>query len=152
MIDCSGHGAGLYSPPSQARTVINMNKRPLSVTVIGCIFVAAGIIGLAYHGAGFEAQRPFDFGIVLVLLVRLLAILGGVFLLRGSDWARWFLLIWIGYHVILSAFHSMFELIMHSLLFAVIAYFLYRPRVSAYFRDARAGAARPPRKDDTPVA
>jgi hypothetical protein len=37
------------------------------------------------------------------------------------------------------------------LLFAVIAFFLYRPRVSAYFRDMREGTARQPRKDDTPV-
>jgi hypothetical protein len=117
-----------------------MNKRPHSVTVIGCLFVVAGAIGLAYHGAEFKAQHPFDNDIILVLLVRLLAILGGVFLLRGSGWARWFLLIWIAYHVILSAFHTVFELIMHGLLFAVIAYFLYRPRVSAYFRDMRAGA------------
>ena len=129
-----------------------MSKRPLSVTAIGCIFVVAGVVGLAYHGAEFKAQRPFDYGVVLVLLVRLLAILGGVFLLRGSDWARWLLLIWIAYHVILSAFHSVFELITHSLLFAVIAYFLYRPRVSAYFRDKRAGAAHPPSKDDIPLA
>ena len=151
-IDSPGHGAGLYSPPSQARTVVNMNERPRSVTAIGCIFIVAGVIGLAYHGAEFKAQRPFDYDIVWVLLVRLLAILGGVFLLRGSDWARWLLLIWIAYHVILSAFHSMFEVIMHGLLFAVIAYFLYRPRVSAYFRDSRAGAAHPPGKDDTPAA
>ena len=129
-----------------------MNKRPHSVTAIGCIFIVAGVIGLAYHGAEFKAHRPFDYGNVWVLLVRLLAIIGGVFLLRGSDWARWFLLIWIAYHVILSAFHSAFELITHSLLFAVIAYFLYRPRVSAYFRDMRAGTARQPRKDDTPAA
>jgi hypothetical protein len=128
-----------------------MNKRPRSVTAIGYLFVVAGAIGLAYHGAEFEARRPFDYDIVWVLLVRLLAILGGVFLLRGSDWARWFLLIWIAYHVILSAFHSMRELIMHGLLFAVVAYFLYRPRVSAYFRDAIASAARPPGKDDRPV-
>ena len=129
-----------------------MNKRPHSVTAIGCIFIVAGVIGLAYHGAEFKAQRPFVYDSVWVLLVRVLAILGGVFLLRGSDWARWFLLIWIAYHVILSAFHSVFELITHSLLFAVIAYFLYRPRVSAYFRDMRAGTAHQPRKDDTPIA
>jgi hypothetical protein len=129
-----------------------MNKRPHSVTAIGCIYIVAGVIGLVYHGAEFKAQRHFDYDNVWVLLVRLLAILGGVFLLRGRDWARWFLLIWMAYHVILSAFHSVFELITHSLLFAVIAYFLYRPRVSAYFRDMRAGAARQPGKDDTPVA
>lgn len=129
-----------------------MNKRPHSVTAIGCIFIVAGVVGLAYHGAEFIAQRHFDYDNVWTLLVRFLAILGGVFLLRGSDWARWFLLIWMAYHVILSAFHSVFELITHSLLFAVIAYFLNRPRVSAYFRDMRAGTARQPRKDDTPVA
>jgi hypothetical protein len=129
-----------------------MNKRPHSVTAIGCIFIVAGVIGLAYHGAEFKMQRNFDYDNVWVLLVRLLAILGGLFLLRGRDWARWFLLIWMAYHVILSAFHSAFELITHSLLLAVIAYFLYRPRVSAYFLDMRAGAARQPRKDDTPVA
>jgi hypothetical protein len=63
-----------------------------------------------------------------------------------------FLLIWMAYHVILSALHSVFELITHSLLFAVIAYLLYRPRVSAYFRDRRAGTAHQPGNDDTPVA
>lgn len=130
----------------------NMNKRPRSVTAIGCIFIAAGVIGLAYHGAEFKARRAFDYDAIWVLLVRFLAIVGGVFLLRGSDWARWFLLIWIAYHVILSAFHSIFGLITHSLLFAIIAYFLYRPRVSAYFRDTKAGAAQSPGKDDTPVA
>ena len=128
-----------------------MNKRPHSVTAIGCIFVAAGVIGLAYHGAEFKARRHFDYDNVWVLLVRLLAIIGGVFLLRGSDWARWFLLIWVAYHVILSAFHSTFELITHTLLFAVIAYFLYRPRVSAYFRDARAEPARQPSKGGGPA-
>jgi len=115
-----------------------MNKRPGSVTVIGCIFVIAGAIGFAYHLTEFKALRPFEYDVVLVLLVRLLAIIGGVFLIRGSDWARWFLLIWLAYHVILSAFHSMFELIIHGLLLAVMAYFLYRPLVSAYFRNANA--------------
>jgi len=115
-----------------------MNKRPSSVTVIGCIFVIAGAIGFAYHLTEFKAQRPFEYDVVWVLLVRLLAIIGGVFLIRGSDWARRFLLIWLAYHVILSAFHSMFELITHGLLLAAIAYFLYRPPVSAYFRDANA--------------
>jgi uncharacterized membrane protein HdeD (DUF308 family) len=129
-----------------------MNKRPLTVTVIGCIFLVAGVIGISYHLTELNPQRPFEADVIWVLLVRLLAILGGLFLLRGRDWARWFLLIWLAYHVILSSFHSIFELITHSLLFAVIAFFLFRPRVSAYFRAARASHANPQRKDDTPVA
>jgi len=62
-------------------------------------------------------------------------------MLRGRNWARWLLLIWIAYHVILSGVHSLFQLVVHGLLFAVIAYFLFRPRASAYFRGARPGNA-----------
>src|SRR5262249_39079375 len=62
-----------------------------------------------------------------------LAIVCGVFLLRGSNWARWLLLAWIAFHVVLSAFHNVFELAMHSLLLVVVAYCLFRPRTSAYF-------------------
>lgn len=111
-----------------------MNKRPLSVTVIGCIFVAAGVIGLAYHVTEFKTPRSFEYGILWICLLRLLAILGGVLVLRGNNWARWLLLVWIAYHVILSAFHSLSELVAHGLLFAVIAYVLFRPQASAYFR------------------
>ena len=115
-----------------------MNKRPLSVTVIGCLFVAAGVIGFAYHVTEFKAQRPFRYEVVWVCFVRLLAIVCGVFMLRGRNWTRWLLLVWIAYHVVLSAFHSLSELVMHSLLLVVVAYFLFRARTSAYFRGTRA--------------
>ena len=121
-----------------------MNKRPISVTVIGCIFIAAGVIGFAYHVSEFKPQRPFQYDLVLVSLVRLLAILGGVFVLRGKNWARWLLLAWIAFHVVLSAFHSLFELAVHGLLLAVIAYVLFRPPASAYFRSAGADPAQTP--------
>jgi hypothetical protein len=61
-------------------------------------------------------------------------------MLRGSNWARWLLLVWVAYHVILSAFHSLSGLAIHSLLFAVVAYFLFSPPPAAYFRGARAGS------------
>ena len=129
-----------------------MNKRPLTVTVISIIFIVAGGVGLAYHITELNPQRPFENDAIWVLLLRFLAILGGLFLLRGRNWARWLLLVWLAYHVILSAFHSMSELITHSLLFVVIAYFLFRPRVSAYFGTREQGSANPPGKDDTHVA
>src|SRR5437667_12744380 len=114
-----------------------MKKRPLSITIISWLFLAAGVIGLAYHATEFKADRPFQYDVVWVCLVRVLAILCGAFMLRGSNWARWLLLVWIACHVVLSAFHSLFELVIHSLLFAVVAYFLFRPQASAYFRGAR---------------
>ena len=111
-----------------------MTKRPLSVTIIGCLFVAAGMVGLVYHATEFTTtNRPFQ--LVLVCFVRLLAIVCGAFMLRGQNWARWGLLVWIAYHVVLSALHSVFEFVVHGLLLAVIAWFLLRPRASAYFRN-----------------
>ena len=109
-----------------------MNKRPPSVTIIGCIFIAAGIIGFAYHVTEFKTLPPFE--VVWVCLLRLLAIFGGMFVLRGHNWARWLLLVWMAYHVVLSAFHPLSELVAHGLLFVVIAYVLFRPQASAYFR------------------
>ena len=113
-----------------------MRRRPLSITIIGWLFIGAGTIGLVYHASELKIQRPVEYEVILVCIVRLLAILSGVFLLRGANWARWLLLVWLAYHVILSAFHSFFEFEMHGVLLGVIAYFLFRPEASAYFRGA----------------
>jgi len=59
-----------------------MNKRPRSIIVIGCLFIAVGVVGLAY-ATEFKADRPFQYNVVWVCFVRFLAILGGVFMLRG---------------------------------------------------------------------
>ena len=117
--------------------MVLMNKRPLSVTIIGWLYIAVGTIGLAYHFPEIKAQHPFQSDIVWAELVRLLAIVSGVYLLRGHNWARWLTLAWIAFHVVLSAFHSLQGLIMHSLLCAVFAYLLFRPRATRYFRGAR---------------
>lgn len=115
-----------------------MRTRPRSITVISWAFVAVGVVGLGYHLTEFNAHRPFDHDLLWVSVVRLLAVLCGVFLLRGSNWARWGLVVWLGYHVILSVLHTPFELAVHSLLFAAVLYFLFRPPASAYFRGATA--------------
>ena len=113
-----------------------MRKRPRSITIIAWLLIGAGTIGLVYHATEFKTERPFAYDVIWVGIVRLLAIISGIFMLRGSNWARWLLLVWLAYHVILSTFHSLFELAVHSLLLAVIAYFLFRPQASAYFLSA----------------
>ena len=129
-----------------------MNKRPLPITVISWIFIAVGSIALLYHSAELKAQHPFDYGLVWVCFVRLRAVLGGVFMLRGFNWARWLLVVWIAYHVILSAFNSPLEVVLHSLLFSVVVYFLFRSQASAYFRRSGAETPQNPKTDDTPAA
>jgi hypothetical protein len=80
------------------------------------------------------AHGPFEYGEAWVLFIRLLAIICGVFILRGANWARWFALVWIAYHVILSALHSVSGTVIHIVLLAVVAHALYRPQSSEYFR------------------
>ena len=120
-----------------------MNERPTSIAVISWIFMAVGSIALLYHLLPqhineLNAPHSFGYDLAWVCLVRIVAVLCGVFMLRGCNWARWLLVVWVGYHVILSAFHSPFEVVVHGVLFAVVVYFLFRPAASAYFRRQRA--------------
>jgi hypothetical protein len=116
-----------------------MPKRPLPVTLVAWLFVAAGTLGIAYHAHKIDLRHPFANDELLACIVRLLAIVGGAFALRGHNWARWLMLLWILYHVALSAFHpGPAEVIMHALIAAIVAYALFRPPANAYFRPAAA--------------
>ena len=109
-----------------------MKTRPLAVTIIGWLFIVAGTIGFLYHVTDFSSR--FEYNLLWVVFLRLLAIVCGVFILRGSNWARWLLLIWLFYHIILSAFHSWQGAIIHAWLFILVVYFLFRAQASSYFR------------------
>lgn len=110
-----------------------MNKRPLSITVVSWIFIVAGVLGLAYHARDFDPERPFDSDFLWICVVRLLAIVCGVFMLRGRNWARWLLVVWLGYHAGLSVLHTPFEMVVHSLLLVGFLFLLFRRTASTYF-------------------
>jgi len=114
-----------------------MNRRPLAVTLIGWLYIVVGAAGFMFHVRGFDLRHPFDLGPILVELLEIVALACGVYLLRGRNWARWGALAWIGFHVVLSAFHVLPELVVHSVFCAVLAYFLLRPSAGRYFRAAR---------------
>lgn len=118
-----------------------MTPRPLSVTIIGAVFVATGTIGLIYHLSEFQTLHPFPYGLLGISSVRLLAIVAGAYMLLGRDWARWLALAWMGFHVVVGALHDLFQFAMHALFFVVLAYFLLRPNVTRYFRKERGAAA-----------
>jgi hypothetical protein len=109
-------------------------KCPLSVIVIGCLFAAAGAIGIVHHANEFNVHSPEQQDLILVSSIRLLAVVAAVFLFFGHNWARWLLIIWLAFHIVLSAFHSVSQVLMHSLLLGIVAYFLFRPQTSAFFR------------------
>jgi hypothetical protein len=109
-------------------------KRPLPVTIIGWLFIVAGAIGFLYHLTEVDMQDPFTDDAVWTLVVRLIAVLGGILLLRGVNAGRWIVIAWMAYHVVLGYLHPPASLAMHALLLAVISLALFNARVNAYFR------------------
>jgi hypothetical protein len=118
-----------------------MNKRPFTVTIIGWIFIAAGAIGFVHHLTEIQLRQPFQSENFWILLLSLVAVVSGVFIMRGSNWARWLALGWIAFHVFLSFFHSWQQVLVHGLLFAMIGYVLFRPEARAYFRHTEINSA-----------
>jgi hypothetical protein len=109
----------------------SMNKRPLLVTILAYLLIVMGAVGIAYHLTEFRSTPPSEY--LLVLFVRLLAIVCGVFLLRGQGWARWLAMAWIAFHVVVSYFHSMQEAAMHAVIFVAFAVVLFMPAANRYF-------------------
>jgi hypothetical protein len=109
-------------------------KRPLAVTIIGWLFIVSGAVGIIYHFNELNIGDPLFNDAILILFVRLLAIIGGVLVLRKAGIGRWLLVAWMGYHVVLSYFHPMSELIMHAILWIGISIALFHPRVTEFFK------------------
>ena len=107
-------------------------KRPWAVTVLGLLFVAAGMVGLLYH----LSQETLSWELALISLLRLLAVIGGTFLMLGRNWARWLSVAWLALHVVISAFHSVEQMAAHAVLLAIVVYFLFKDRSANYFRPA----------------
>ena len=111
-----------------------LEKRPLSVTIVACVYIAVGAIGFAAH---FPELLAWQADSVWVESTELLAVVSGALMLRGQNWARWLAIAWIGFHVGLSAFGNLRELAVHALFFVLIAWILFRPRAARYFRRQR---------------
>ena len=109
--------------------------RRASIAIVGWLFIAAGVVGLAYHAREIDLRHALGFDLVASVVVRLIAIAGGVYVLLGRNWARWLLIAWMAYHVVLSAFHSPGELAFHFVLLIVLSWLLYRAGAAAYFHN-----------------
>lgn len=106
--------------------------RSIPVIVLSSLFIIAGIVGIIYHANDLKLLGTSS-DAIFILVIRLLAIIGGVFALRRKNWARWLLLAWISYHVVLSLFHPLPELLMHVALLAAVVYVYFLSRSSSYF-------------------
>lgn len=109
-----------------------MMRRPLTVTIIALLLIAVGAIGFTYH-FGELGRRPFPWEAVWVELVRLLAIVIGVFMLRGQNWARWLAVAWIAFHTVIGFLNTWQQGVMHALFLALFTWFLFQSDANRYF-------------------
>jgi hypothetical protein len=116
-----------------------VKQRPLSITIISWLFIVFGAIALVaglwpiVHMNGAQLGAEFEKH-WMVHLSRSAQIIAGVFMLYGQNWARWLLVVWLAFHVVVGALHSPFHLITHAVFFLVGLFFLFRPGAAAYFR------------------
>ena len=130
--------------------------RPRALTIAGWLFIAVGSAGLLtdwlpllaagapQHLEALLAEGPA--GLALLWGVRLLAVVGGAFLLRGASWARRTLVAWMLFHIGISLLHSVMQLLVHMAVFAGLTYVLFLPASSAYLQMKSEGAPRSRRK------
>jgi len=115
-------------------------KRPITVSIVGILFIIIGILSLSKaiwpllggNAARITGHELMDSGIVFVSAV--VALVGGLFVLRGANWARWLCLLWMAFHVVVSLFHNTTELLVHVLWMLVLIVLLTFGKAAAYFR------------------
>lgn len=128
------------SPQGEAHIA---KKRPVIVVVIGAAFIAIGLLDI-WRGVAPLTNKPAHLGgdDCVVLIIGIAAVLGGIWAVKGHDWARWLLAAWMALHVALSI-RQPYALLAHGVIFGLVLAGLFHPTASAYFRQ-RAACGRYP--------
>jgi hypothetical protein len=109
--------------------------RSWSLIAVAVIFLALGVLDIARGLAPLFASAPrwhMAADDMEVLAIGIAAIVGGVYVLKGRNWARWLLAVWMAFHVAISIPRPT-QLIAHVVIFGAIAFVLFRPATSQYF-------------------
>src|ERR1043166_8522117 len=118
---------------------MKVKKRPIAVTIVSVLFIIVGVGGmirgvwsvLAGRGGGITGHELMD--VSLVEVSSLAALVSGLFIWRGANWARWLCLAWMAFHVVVSMGHESMQLIVHIVWLVVLTVVLFWPSASAYF-------------------
>ena len=106
-----------------------MKRRPLSITIISWIFIVFGSIALLSGVLPLADLKSHWY----IHLSRILQIVAGVFMLYGRNWARWLLVVWIAFHLVVGALNGVVTLLMHIVIFSVVLFFVFRRDANTYF-------------------
>jgi hypothetical protein len=102
--------------------------------IVVALYLLVGVIGFVYHFPELTAGHR---DAIAIELTELLAVVAAVGLLLRQNWARWLALAWIVFHVVISLFHPLRELLIHAALCVLIAWLLFRPATASWFKEVR---------------
>ena len=108
-----------------------MRKPPLAVLIVAAVYLLVGVIGFVYHFPELTAGHR---DAIAIELTEFCAVVAGAGMLMGKNWARWLALAWAVFHVAISLFHPLRELLIHVALCFVIAWLLFRPATAQWFK------------------
>jgi uncharacterized membrane protein HdeD (DUF308 family) len=112
-----------------------VEKRPRSIIVISLLFILLGTITLIHAAMELinTTERLTDLQKHwMIYLSAVAAIVGGAFLFKGHKWARWLLVAWMAFHIVVGALHGLVPLLTHVVIFSVILFFLFRRPASSF--------------------
>ena len=113
--------------------LIAMSKPPIPVLIVVAVYLLVGVMGFVYHFNELTGGHP---DAIAMELTELTAVIAGVGLLMGKNWARWVALAWVVFHVAISLFHPLREFLIHGALCILIAWLLFRPVTTRWFKQA----------------
>jgi len=105
-------------------------KRPFQVTFLGWLMIVVGAASTAHH----LWVGVMDRWMIAIVFVGVVAVVAGVFLLRGARWARWLVLVWVAFHVVVGALTSWSFALPHVVLLVVIGYVVLGPPTAGDYR------------------
>ncbi|WP_348262072.1 hypothetical protein P8935_19990 [Telmatobacter sp. DSM 110680] len=110
-----------------------MKKLPIAVMIVAAIYLLVGVAGFIFH---FHELTAGHRDAIAIELTEMTAVVSGVGLLLRQNWARWLALVWVVFHVFISIFHPLPELLIHAALCGVIAWLLFRPATALWFKES----------------
>ena len=127
--------ARCFTDENECVSFFGVPRRPLSITIISLLFILLGVITLVHAAVELitTTDRLTDLKSHWMIYVSAFAaIVGGVFLFKGQKWARWLLVLWMLFHIVVGALHGIGPLLTHAVIFSVILFFLFRRPASSY--------------------
>ncbi|MEO6732252.1 MAG: hypothetical protein ABIN01_13630 [Ferruginibacter sp.] len=110
-----------------------MKNPPLPVLIVAIALILGGVVGFFYHLKDFADPGEKLYTVVLVELLRILAIVSGILLLRANNSGRGLSIAWVLLHVVISVFNSMAQTITHIVVLVIVSILLFLPVSSSYF-------------------